>query len=240
MDRSLNRTRPGRIGVALWRASSAVSRYFSTSIEGLERLPAGGAMLVGNHALLGIDAWGLFPALYEASGRLPRGLAHRSLFKNPVVAHALNSAGVVPGHRELAVELLRAGEMCICYPGGARDSMKNRDEAYRLKWGNRAGFAHAAAEAGVPVVPVAAIGPDEAFRLLTNRGIVPVKFLDNEVRSPVFLPVARRVPFTFVIGEPIAPPKLAGGEQDPELVRGFAGQVETALQALIDTHRERR
>lgn len=240
MSRYIDRTGLGRIGVALWRASSAVSRYFSTSIEGVERLPVGGAMLVGNHALLGIDSVGLFPALFEASGRLPRGLAHRSLFKNPVLSRALASAGVVPGHRDLAVELLRAGEMCVCYPGGARDSMKNRDEAYRLKWGNRAGFAHAAAEAGVPVVPVAAIGPDEAFRVLTNRGIVPVKFLDNEVRSPVFVPVARRVPFTFVIGEPLAPPSLVGDERDPDLVRAFAGEVETALQVLIDTHRERR
>jgi len=232
MSTYLPRNAPGRMGRPLWMAGQAVSRWFDSSVEDLHHLPAGGALLVGNHALLGVDAWGLFPALYNATGRIPRGLAHRNLFRAPVVAHALNSACMVPGDRDLAVRLLRDGEICVCYPGGARDSMKGRDERYTLKWEGRFGFAWAAALAGVPIVPVAAIGPDDAFQLLSANGVIPVEFLGPGLRAPLFVPLARRVKFRFILGQPI----MAPSEATEETVRAFAAQTQTALQALIHAH----
>ncbi len=210
-----------------------VSRYFHTEIIGEENLPSTGVMVVGNHALAGIDSLALFPELYAVTGRVPRGLGLRPLFETPILRDILEQCGAVCGDRENAIRLLQNDEMVVVYPGGARDSLKARDERYTLRWGNRTGFAHCALEAQRPVSPIAAIGPDEVFPVIADRGI-RMKWLNDE-SVPVFLPIMRRVPFTFLIGEPIEPPKATGTERaDERRARAFAKKVQTGLEDLID------
>jgi hypothetical protein len=52
-------------------------------------------------------------------------------------------------------------------------------------------------------------------------------------RVPLFLPLARRVPFRFWVGEPIQPPE-PDLDNATEQARSFANQVKVALTHLID------
>jgi 1-acyl-sn-glycerol-3-phosphate acyltransferase len=219
---------------AAYSGAGAVARYFDARLVDAHHLPArGGALLVGNHALLGIDAWALFPLVQQATGRTPRGLGLRALFGLPALGSVLEACGCVPGHRALAVELLRQGELCVCYPGGMRDSTKPVRDRYRLQWEGRRGFAHAAVAAGVPIIPVAAIGPDEAFPAwdLPLAGAVRRWTGLRQPVPPVFVPVARRVPFRFHVGAPLSPPDAGSSQAE---VDAWACHVEEALARLID------
>lgn len=215
-----------------YRASGLFTRFFQSQIYDADRVPDGPVLVVGNHALLGIDSFALIPELRHATGRFPRPLGLRSLFDAPVLGAILRECGAVPGDRETACELLEAGEMVVVYPGGAKDSMKGRGERYRLRWGDRQGFAHVAIRAGAPIVPIAAIGPDEVFPVLSRRGVLGMNWLGS-ARVPLFLPVARRVPFRFWVGEPIEPPELEPEHEDDQ-ARAFANRVKVELTHLID------
>ena len=146
------------------RAAEAVARRLNASMIGDEQIPRkGGALIVGNHAYLGVDSFALSALLVVRTGRMPRFLGERNLWKIPGAAAVLDAVGAIPGAPDDAVRLLEAGEMVCVYPGGIDDSFKLSSEAYQLKWGGRAGFARVALRARAPVVPVAATGVDEIF-----------------------------------------------------------------------------
>ncbi len=223
------------------RALQPLCRYFDVTLEGVDNLPDhGAALLVGNHALLGIDSLVMLPALYEQIGRVPRGMALRSLFRVPGLRGVLRHLGAVEGRRDSAVELLLRGDIVVTYPGGARDSIKGREQRYELQWEGRRGFAHVAMQAAAPIIPVAAIGPDDVFPILSERGLVAAPFLgDDTYRVPLFLPVARPVPCRFIFGEPIVPPQLPRdaqpeGAEHKAAVEEFAARVRDALEELIE------
>ncbi len=223
MSDNVDLSRP--LPAAALRLTTWVSEYFDTRLEGVENIPPGGALLVGNHSLGGLDSIALIPAIFEATSRLPRGLALKSLFGVPPLAHLLHQCGLVAGDRDSAVALLESQELVLVYPGGARDSMKGSQRRYELRWGNRQGFAEVARRAQCPVIPVAAIGPDEVIPILSNHG-PRVSWLNGE-QVPIFLPLVRKVPFVFYIGEPIDPPATS------DHVEAFAHQVERSLQTLM-------
>lgn len=227
------------------KALDYVLKYFDVSVRGEEHIPDGSALLVGNHSHLGIDSLAFFPAVYDVTGRVPRGMALRSLFNVPGLKWLMHQLGAVEGTRDSCIDLLRHGEMVVTYPGGAKDSIKGRDDRYTLKWDNREGFSDVSIRSGAPVVPFAGIGPDDVFPILNNRGLVSAPFLgDKSYKVPLLIPIARRVPFRFHIGEPISPPDVSGIE-DPETLaearHDFAEDTRRALESLIEEGlRERR
>ena len=215
-----------------------ISRYFDVTLHDAARIPAsGGALLVGNHALMGVDTWALLPELFEQTRRVPRGLALRNLFEVPLFGRALKHMGMIPGERDAAVALLREQELVITYPGGARDSLKGRAARYTLRWEGRLGFAHVALRAQAPVIPIAGVGPDDCFPILVDAGLLPTPGLGSaRLRAPLFVPIVRRVPFAFFVGEPIAPPPLpdhATQERVDALAASFARQVQSHMEALL-------
>ena len=161
------RTLAGR-RFGLWLAAR-----FDAHLHGRENVPReGGALLVGNHTLFGLDSFPLTALLATEVGRVPRFLGERNLWRLPLLSLALDVVGAIPGEREGAVELLRKGELVCVYPGGVDDSFKTRDHAYELRWADRAGFARVAIRAGVPIVPIAATGIDELFEVRRREHVV--------------------------------------------------------------------
>lgn len=227
---------------AIYRASHVISRYFDATLHDAERIPrAGAALLVGNHALMGVDSWALLPEIYHAVSRMPRPLGLRSLFEVPGLGPLLTELGAVPGERDNAVALLERGELVMVYPGGSKDSLKGRADRYKLKWEGRTGYAHVACRAGAPVVPIAAIGPDECFTVLTDEGVIPTSgFLNGaqdqpSYKVPLFVPLLKRVPFDFFVGEPLRSPVSAGAPADEvaEAAPAHAEAVRAAMEGLI-------
>jgi 1-acyl-sn-glycerol-3-phosphate acyltransferase len=209
----------GRLLAALPR------RWFRARLEGAEHLPEGGALLVGNHAMFGLDGVVLGSLVLRETHRHLRFLGERNLFRFGPLARVLHAAGAVEGAPENAVALLRRGEWVAVYPGGIDDSWKTSAERYELKWGTRAGFARVAMRAGVPILPVAALGIDEMYTVVARE-----RWLGRLVMgSPRYdLPVLygaygtlvpRRTPQRYVIGAPIDTAGDATRAEDVERVR---------------------
>ncbi len=102
-----------------------LSFYFRPTYAGLENIPKQGpAILAGNHGIIGFDAAFIMLAVYEACGRMPRGLGDYHLFLDPVLRKFLTRLGGVSGTQENALRFLDAGEMVNVYPRGARGAWK--------------------------------------------------------------------------------------------------------------------
>ncbi len=239
----------------LARVLKPLSRYFRTRIDHVERIPEGGALLVGNHSTWGIDSFALIPALFEQTHRPVRGLAEKMLFANALGRRIFHSAGAVPGTRKVAVELLERGELCLCYPGGDHDSFKRWWERHTLKWTGRTGYVRVALLSGAPIVPILGVGIDDAFPVLTQDRVMSRRiFGSSRYDLPIFLtgagvsaftgPIALPIPvqFRFEVGPPIyleatAEQKAAILRGDPEIesfVAAHHADVWARCQTLLD------
>lgn len=208
-------------------------------VEGLENLPEGPGLLVGNHGLLGYETALFFERIYEGTGRLPRGCADRWFFRVPLLRDVLVRIGGMYGAPENALSALSRGELVVCYPGGAREVLKHDPSLrYRLQWEKSLGFAKVALDAGVPVVPFAAAGVDHTFTIL-SRLHGSGRFLMGHDKYD--LPLLRGelgvlpspVPFWFRIGAPISSPNAAGEAALVELHRRAWSEAQSLLDGLV-------
>ena len=139
-------------------------------VDGLTNLPADGRfLLVGNHTQAGTEAV-LIPYLVRRQiGIRVRPLADRR-FGNVkgVPGDLFAAAGAVVGTPEAAHELMDDGEPILVFPGGGREISKARDQLYTLMWHGRNGFARIAAEHDYPIIPVALVGGDDVYHVLTT------------------------------------------------------------------------
>lgn len=127
--------------------------FHGFKVVGAEKLPKDGALMVGFHSTHNQDVVTGVIGMYDATGRVPRGLLHRMVFLfNPWVGYL----GLVPGQRKTAVQLLRKGFLVGVLPGGGEEAMYGHEHAYDLhpRWNDRKGFAYVAREAEVPIVPI--------------------------------------------------------------------------------------
>jgi 1-acyl-sn-glycerol-3-phosphate acyltransferase len=222
------------------RVARALAAQLSATLHDGDRIPRQGpALLVGNHALLGLDSVALAATLLADGHRLPRFLAEKNLFRLPGVRAALAALGAIPGRPEEAVALLEAGELVCVYPGGVDDSFKLSAEAYTLKWGERQGFARVALRAGAPIVPIAATGVDELFAVPRREGWLGRTLLGSS-RYDLPVPdslVPNRVPLDYFVLPPIAPEGDAG---DAAAVARLRAATWEALEGVLRRYRETR
>jgi 1-acyl-sn-glycerol-3-phosphate acyltransferase len=222
------------------RFARTIADRFAATLHDGDHLPRRGpALIVGNHALLGLDSVALTAVLVAAGHRPPRFLAEKNLFRFPGVRAALAALGAIPGAPDEAVALLEAGELVCVYPGGVDDSFKTSAEAYTLKWGDRAGFARVALRAEAPIVPIAATGVDDLFEVPKREGILGRRLLGSP-RYDLPLPeslVPRRVPLDYFVLPPIVP---AGDAADPKAVARLRKATHDALESVLRPYREGR
>jgi 1-acyl-sn-glycerol-3-phosphate acyltransferase len=205
----------------------AATRYHRATLEGAEHLPRGAALLVGNHGLFGLETPIFFYLLNQATGRLPIGLADREVFGRGWVRRLLTRLGGVTGTRENAIASLRCDQLVVCYPGGAREVFKDPDQAYRLRWEERQGFAWVAQAAGVPIIPFAGLGVDESY---FNFGRSQrARFRIGSYAAPVALglgPFPLPVHFHFKLGRPVFPEPGV----DPAVIKS---RVQDAVEGML-------
>lgn len=197
-----------RVVAALRPLARIVSKLHPVRMDGLEHLPTGPALLVGNHGLLGYETLAFFHGVLERTGRLPLGLADRWFFRVPGLRSVLVRAGGMLGTMDNARAALHGGAWVVAYPGGAREVLKRHDRAkYRLQWERSRGFARLATELGIPIVPFAAAGVDDTFDIVTTLpGTGRLLMQHAKYDLPVLWgrgPLPRPVPFWFRFGAPI-------------------------------------
>ncbi|HEY8210488.1 MAG TPA: lysophospholipid acyltransferase family protein [Myxococcaceae bacterium] len=215
-------------------------RYWRVSVIGAEHVPEGGAILVGNHSgAIPADGPVLRQALQRERPELPeaRWLVEDQIFNTPFLGTLFNRMGAVRACPENAFRLLEERRPVIVFPEGVQGIAKPFRQRYQLKRLGRGGFAKLAVRSGLPIVPVAIIGAEEAWPLLAK---LPTRFLGLPYWpiTPPPLPVK----WTIRFGEPLKPASSgAGSAEDPgvvqPLVDGTRGAIEGMLRALLDERR---
>jgi 1-acyl-sn-glycerol-3-phosphate acyltransferase len=144
-------------------------RWFRVEWEGMEHIPReGGALLVANHGgAIPSDAPVLMHGIETEIGRPLYGLADFLFRSLPVVGTLWARTGGVPAHPDNAFRLLHdEQQLAVVFPEGTKATGKLVKDRYQLRRFGRGGFVEIAMRAGVPVVPVAIVGNDEAMPIV--------------------------------------------------------------------------
>jgi len=151
--------------------------WFRVEVEGIEHVPStGGALLVSNHAgALPPDASMIAKAIKEEHSRpRPLHLTVEHFFKGyPFLSMFVTKIGGVPAHPANVHRLLHdEQQLVLVFPEGAKGTEKLFKDRYKLRRFGRGGFVEAAARAGVPIVPVAVVGAEEAMPTIAQVGLL--------------------------------------------------------------------
>lgn len=247
---------PGFITDMCRRAGPLFRRYFPGDVSGLENLPEGAALMVGNHngGMLTPDTWLLTFALNDAFGPdgVPYALGHSIPLKVKGVGSLLTRAGVVHAGHGNGEALFAAGKKVMVYPGGDEDSYRPWRKRHQVVFGGRTGYIRLALRAGVPIVPVVAAGAHEVFVVIDDlQGLARLVGANGRLRTKVW-PLIFSLPWGFTLGPifPVMPfpvpidiallPAIhfdrhgTDAAADDAYVRACADQVESAMQAGLD------
>ncbi|MGH9276116.1 MAG: lysophospholipid acyltransferase family protein [Acidimicrobiales bacterium] len=137
--------------------------------EGLEKIPTeGGALLVSNHAgAIPADAPAIMHGIETELGRPVYGLADEIFKTMPVVGTMWSRVGGVLAHPDNAYRLLREqDQLALVFPEGTKGTGKTYGERYQLRRFGRGGYVQIAMRAGVPIIPIAVMGAEEAMPIL--------------------------------------------------------------------------
>lgn len=241
---------------AMRRFFAGPRRWFNPEFLGLWELDlTKPALFVGNHTLFGLtDAPLMIEHLYTQYGVMLRGLGDRGHFQVPVWGKFLEKHGMVLGDPEICATLMRAGQHILVFPGGAREVMRRRGEAYQLIWKQRAGFARLAIEHGYDIIPFGSVGPDESYRILVDandltrpgwrRSLAERTGFLKATRDGDFIPpiamglgptlIPRPQRYYFGFGPRISTAHLKGQQADKEAVWAMREQVAGAVRQQID------
>jgi 1-acyl-sn-glycerol-3-phosphate acyltransferase len=165
--------------------------WFRVEWEGLEKIPReGGALLVANHAgAIPHDAPVIMHGIESELDRAVYGMADYFFRTVPVVGTMWSRTGGVVANPHNAYRLLREqGQLALVFPEGTKGPSKTFAERYQLRRFGRGGFVEIAMRAGVPIVPIAVVGSEEAMPILFR-----IPALGRLLRLPYFPVTANMV-----------------------------------------------
>ena len=216
--------------------------------EGIENVPsAGGALLVSNHSgALPPDAPMIMQAIRnEHSSPRPVYMLGEHWFKGyPGVGMLANKIGLVAAHPANAQRLLcDEGRLALVFPEGQKGSRKVYWQRYRLRRFGRGGFVKTALRAGVPIVPIAVVGAEEAMPIFAH--VRPLQRLTGLIYFPInhafpwaglaagamYMPAKFKIRFLQPVSLDDYGPEDA---EDLTLVQSIAERVRGEIQREVD------
>jgi 1-acyl-sn-glycerol-3-phosphate acyltransferase len=178
------------------------SKWFRTDWDGLEKIPdEGGALLVANHAgAIPSDAPVIMHGIEKELGRPVYGLADYFFRTVPFVGTLWARSGGVSARPANAYRLLKEQQqLALVFPEGTKGPSKSYTDRYQLRRFGRGGFVEIAMRAGVPVIPIAVVGSEEAmplvFRLPTLAKALGVPYVPVTANLLAFGPLGVVMPF---------------------------------------------
>jgi 1-acyl-sn-glycerol-3-phosphate acyltransferase len=222
--------------------------WFRVDHEGIENVPSeGGALIVSNHSgALPPDAPMIMQTIRnEHPASRPLYMLGENWFKGyPGVGMVANKIGLVSAHPANAQRLLRdEGRLVLVFPEGQKGSRKLYWQRYKLRRFGRGGFVKTALRAGVPIVPVAVVGAEEAMPIFAH---VP---LLQRLTGLIYFPINHAFPhlglaaglmylpakFKIRFLEPISYDQYGPDDADDiELVQSLAEDVRERIQREVD------
>jgi 1-acyl-sn-glycerol-3-phosphate acyltransferase len=200
--------------------SVPISGFFRLRWHEAQRIPASGpAIIVANHISYA-DPLVVARFVYD-SGRVPRFLAKRSLFRIAGIGRVLYGTGQIPVDRASAraieslhdaVAALRRGEIVIVYPEGT----VTRDPDWWPMRGKTGAARLALLAPGVPVIPVAQWGSQYALDWYHRR----------------FRPWPRKTA-SVIAGTPVDLDKFHGQDPNAATLREMTDHMTGEVTALL-------
>ena len=182
--------------------------YFRAEVRGLEHIPEGPVLLVGNHSggTMIADTFVFATCFYEHFGpeRRFHQLAHDVAARLPGLG--IRPYGTVRASHQNARKAFRKGAAVLVYPGGDYETFRPSWHSDQIEFDHRQGFVKLALSEDVPIVPVVSIGGQETA-LFLSRGERAARLLrlDRLLRIKV-LPVSLGPPFGVSVLD--LPPRL--------------------------------
>jgi 1-acyl-sn-glycerol-3-phosphate acyltransferase len=207
---------------------AAVGTYHRAEVRGIERIPDGASLLVGNHSggtvIVDTFVFALeFYAFYGPDRRFHQ-LAHDVAARMPFTG--IRRYGVLAASHDNARRAFALDAPVLVYPGGDYESFRPSWHSERIEFGDRKGWVRLALESGVPVVPVVSLGGQETALFLTRgERAARATGLADKARIKV-LPVSIGPPFGLNVldlpGRLPAPAKITLEVLEPiDLVERF-------------------
>jgi 1-acyl-sn-glycerol-3-phosphate acyltransferase len=182
--------------------------WFRVEVEGMQNIPmSGGALVASNHSgALPPDAPMIMQAIRnEHAHPRPLYMLGEHWFKGyPGVGMLANKIGLVAAHPANAHRLLHdEGRLVLVFPEGQKGTRKLFWQRYKLRRFGRGGFVKTAIRAGVPIVPVAVMGAEEAMPIFAH---VP---LLQRLTGLIYFPINHAFPhFGLLAGAMYLPAKF--------------------------------
>ncbi|HET6438247.1 MAG TPA: lysophospholipid acyltransferase family protein [Anaeromyxobacter sp.] len=207
------------------------------------RIPAAGpAIVVANHAgVVPWDALVLREAVRRECGRELRPLLDERECSLPVVGSLSIRLGAVRASPENAQAILADGQLVGVFPEGSAGARKPWRERYRLQRFGRGGFVKLALRTGVPIVPCAIVGSEEASPGISRAGWLAERLgvpLIGKGASLRFGPAAvfpLPARWSLRFGTPIdMEGRPAATADDPRAVNALAERVRSTLQSMLE------
>src|SRR5256885_839276 len=162
----------------------------------------------------------------------------------PGIGLFTNKIGLVAAHPANAHRLLHdENRLVLVFPEGQKGTRKLFWQRYKLRRFGRGGFVKTAIRAGVPIVPVAVVGAEEAMPIFAH---VP---LLQRLTGLIYFPINHAVPqFGLAAGPMYMPAKVkirflepielgSAGDadiEDLELVQSLSEDVRMRIQTEVD------
>jgi 1-acyl-sn-glycerol-3-phosphate acyltransferase len=229
------------------------SKWFRVEWDGLEKIPTkGGALLVANHAgAIPSDAPVIMHGIEKELERPVYGLADYFFRTVPVVGTLWARSGGVSARPANAYRLLKEQQqLALVFPEGTKGPSKSYTDRYQLRRFGRGGFVEIAMRAGVPVIPIAVVGSEEAmpvlFRLPTLAKVLGVPYFPITANLLTMGPLGIVMPFPAKMKLHVLDPVTFDVPPDRERysksrIMEESERIRTRLQeAVFDMLRDRR
>lgn len=221
--------------------------YFRVEVFGIERIPAGRALVVANHAgQLPFDGAMLATALLlEAEPpRVARAMGEYWISKLPWISVAAARAGALVGTPRNCTHMLENDECVLVFPEGVAGMNKLFSQRYQLQRFQK-GFMRLALETDTPIVPVAIVGSEEQ-----QPGLANWSGLGRMLGMPA-LPITLTFPWLGPLGLLPLPvkyriyfgePRRFDGDPSEEnsTIETKVNEVKTEISSMLEAGRRER
>lgn len=224
-------------------------RWWRVSVSGAGEVPRGRpSLFVANHSgLLPWDGLMIVCALERHQPVAPRArfLVADWLATLPFAQPWIARHGGVRACRENAERLLDSGRSVIAFPEGAKGATKVFRQRYRVQRFGRGGVVRTALALGVPLVPVAVVGAEEAhpvlFKLETAARALGLPFIPVTPTFPALGPlgiVPLPTKWSIAFGAPIETAEIGPAAADDEILvwrmtEGLRSQIQSMVEAGV-------
>ena len=248
----LDQRDPDYIRDQLPRTWLLASLYFRADVQHLDRIPAQGpVLLVGNHSGGNVPpdtfVFTLAFCSYFGVERPFYQLAHNLVVSAPPLGW-LRKFGTVAANPDNARLALESGAALLVYPGGDYEVFRPSWERHKVDFDGRMGYVKLAREAGVPIVPVASVGGQEAALFLSRGQWLAKLLMADKLLRLKSIPISLALPWGLNVsdlaGHIPLPTKISIEVQHPIEVDGddqaVHDKVMASLQGAVDRLASRR